>query len=353
MIGEERTGSTEAAAGAEQASAYSHEQTREGATAYERAWSWAVDNPFLFVSLCFGAGVLLNLGRKGSQTTSSRLPGNKTWVLRASLISLGGVLALAGHGLPERIRKSVSAVRAKVRMLLGRPGQEERQTVLVEVYLPQEDIEPGDLNRLLEAVTGFMDRVGFELESEDLPVRGSFFKRFRFQTKKPAAKSEAMDALEAGREALQDATGNKRAKRRIPDELYDAAEELINRLEPFEEAIIAVNEALLILKVTEDGRQVVMVKSMPSAVLKYIGRELQERQPLALYELLSSPAEDTEEFRSKLSERPLAKKARSIYNGATTTLWNIASRIVPSMAEDSTNGTTRSRAGGEEANGRN
>jgi hypothetical protein len=128
----------------------------------------------------------------------------------------------------------------------------------VFIGLPQNDIDIFTIERIQNATGDFMEAMGFELETQDEPVFGSFFQRLLFLLK-GEVKQEASELYGKGKIALE-AQFIDLPSAEITSKLSAAAAELITALGPVSEAAVRCG-SLLIIKMTQEGVSKIIIET--------------------------------------------------------------------------------------------
>lgn len=161
---------------------------------------------------------------------------------------------------------------------------EDNLIVPVEIYL-QDETELLDREVLMSAVDSLMEVLGFELENEEDPVWGSWFKRFWYNKKDERSSSDAMDAFRGGKEAVVANIKN------IPPlsggiEEEEAAARLVESTRPFNNIVLRLGNIIFVKVTKNELPQAIAVEISPK-----LARMLDEnpaiiKNPEAMWEYL-------------------------------------------------------------------
>lgn len=163
--------------------------------------------------------------------------------------------------------------------------QPSKQTAEVFIGLPQNELSIFQIEKIQNACGEFMDALGFELETEDEPIYGSFFQRLAFLTKDKKTKEEVSDLYAKGKKALEYKYLNGPTAE-ATSKLSSAAAELISSVRDIDEVVLRLGSILLV-KTIRNGQQQLIVETVsheladsfdnnpnllknPSAIYEYI-----------------------------------------------------------------------------------
>lgn len=183
------------------------------------------------------------------------------------------------------------------------PGALPRQA-FIDVAVADSRISEQAIAVLETCIVTFMNELGFELLSSEPPIRGSWFRRFFFESKKALTSPEAHQLYADGKEAL---------RRQVIDlpgaeadlNLATAAQRLITSIEPFDNVAIRLGDILLV-KFTIRGQTTLVIEKIANE----IARELENdpallRDPKALLRFLDvRRSSGTEAIASTAERRP-------------------------------------------------
>lgn len=148
----------------------------------------------------------------------------------------------------------------------------------VNINLLDKEIPLFDIEKIQNACGAMMEEMGFELETEDHPVYGSFFQWLKFKTKQPTTQAELEDVYNKGKLALEAKYLNA-PMAEATEKYANAAGKLLDSISNFENAVIRLG-ALLVIKTTENGIPQVAIQTIsPTLAAKF------DEEP----ELLKSP----------------------------------------------------------------
>lgn len=147
-------------------------------------------------------------------------------------------------------------------------GSDNRFRIEVDINIPQKYIDTVALDDILKSLDEFMDAVGFEYESKEEPIYGSFFQKLMFFAKSDKTQKQAISALEMGKVALQANYLNKP----IADataQLSNSAASLISSCAGVDEIVIRAG-ILILVKTTVDGKAKMMVETISPQLMIYL-----------------------------------------------------------------------------------
>ena len=137
---------------------------------------------------------------------------------------------------------------------------QQQISVTVSIALPQAAIDPNALAYLQDALYRFMETWGFGLEGGREPVRGSFFRFWRFRSKHSYTPDTATMLQEHGHDALQRGI-HQTSDPTVSPLLVDAAVRLIDALKPFDEGAIHLGH-LLVVKSKREGQSSIQLTTL-------------------------------------------------------------------------------------------
>lgn len=156
----------------------------------------------------------------------------------------------------------------------------------VFIGLPQEEIDLFTIERIQNATGDFMEAMGFELETQDEPVFGSFFQRLKYLLK-GEVKQEASEIYQKGKVALE-AKFIDLPSAEATDKLASAAAGLITSLSGVSDAAIRCGSILLV-KVTKDGVPKIVTETVSPELAALLNKNPALLQnPSIVFDLISS-----------------------------------------------------------------
>lgn len=148
--------------------------------------------------------------------------------------------------------------------------QRHNRNAVVEINIPQSDIEQMTIERLLTAVDDFLGACGFEYEAEEEPIIGSFFERLKYVLKGDKTSKELGDIYGKGKTALE-AAYIRKPSAETTAALADAAAKLlaqINNDHELDEVAIRLG-SILIIKTSVSGTKKLFIETIsPEMMIK-------------------------------------------------------------------------------------
>ncbi len=164
-------------------------------------------------------------------------------------------------------------------------SEKEIQPAIVFVSIPAAVIDIFDVEELVNACGDFMEEIGFEMETKDEPVYGSFFQHFLFKSKKRKTKEEIKDLYKKGKEALESQFINLPAAE-VTEKLATAAGALIQAIDKQDEAVLRMG-AILIVKVQQNNKSVIVAETVSPEITRVLDNNPSLlKHPQAVYELI-------------------------------------------------------------------
>lgn len=161
----------------------------------------------------------------------------------------------------------------------GRPEAE------VFIGLPEKQIDIFTIERIQNATGDFMEAMGFELETQDEPVFGSFFQRLKYLLKGEVQK-EAGEIYSKGKAALE-AQFIDLPSAEATDKLASASAALITSLNGVSDAAIRCGSILLV-KVTKDGIPKIVIETVSPELASLLNKNPALLQnPTIVFDLIS------------------------------------------------------------------
>lgn len=144
-------------------------------------------------------------------------------------------------------------------------GTETKPEVEVIIFIPDEYVPLSDAEKITNACGDFMEALGFELETEDEPVFGSFFKRLKYIFSSTIGEEDLVQLYQRGKKALE----LKHIDLPTADQtekLASAAEKLVSSLEGVEEGVIRCG-ALIVVKKNINGVQKLIIQQLSTEMI--------------------------------------------------------------------------------------
>jgi len=174
-------------------------------------------------------------------------------------------------------------------------GNNEKEKAEVFIGIPQEDINLFAIEAIQNACGDFMEALGFELETQDEPVYGSFFQRLKFVLKSDKTKSEVKDIYNKGKQALE-AQHLNLPTAEATEKLANAASRIIEAMANIDEGVLRLG-AILVVKVQREGKPIVLAETVSPALASTLDNNPRIlKNPNAIYELLISEKESQEQI---------------------------------------------------------
>ncbi|TVT38610.1 hypothetical protein FNT36_20745 [Hymenobacter setariae] len=156
----------------------------------------------------------------------------------------------------------------------------------VFIGLPQEHIDLFTIERIQNATGEFMEALGFELETQDEPVFGSFFQRLQYLLK-GEVKEEINELYSKGKVALETQFVSVPSAE-ATSKLAGAAASLITALTGIDEAAIRLG-AILVVKVSRDGVPLILAETVSPELALLLDKNPQLlKNPSVVFDLIST-----------------------------------------------------------------
>ncbi|MDU0371043.1 hypothetical protein ACFPAF_11605 [Hymenobacter endophyticus] len=147
-------------------------------------------------------------------------------------------------------------------------SESKKQQALVYISIPQHYIQNEDLDNILESVSTFMSVCGFEYQSEEEPILGSFIQSLIFWTKKPKTQQQVHEIYDKGKAALE-ANYLGKPVAESTAQLSSAAAQLIAACQNVDEIVLRTG-ALIIVKAIIDGRTIMSVETISPQLMNHL-----------------------------------------------------------------------------------
>jgi hypothetical protein len=181
------------------------------------------------------------------------------------------------------------------------PERENNITADVFIGIPQEHLSLFDIEAIQNATGDVMEAFGYEMESKDEPVYGSFFQRLKYLFRGEVVEAEAGDLYTKGKKALEAQLLNKPTAE-VTEKQADAVAKLIVALAPIDEAVLRLG-TLMIVKIQRNGIPVIAVETLSpklAAMMDANPRFLEN--PRLVFEMLATTKSPTNQLESGASE---------------------------------------------------
>ncbi len=165
------------------------------------------------------------------------------------------------------------------------PAPTSQAMAEVFIGIPQEEINLFKREELTNACGEFMEAMGFELETKEEPVFGSFFQKLWFKLNKPATKAEIEEVYNKGKLALE-ATYLNKPTADATETIANAATKLIEALKNIDQGVLRLG-AILVVKVKKDNETIILAETVsPELASTLDDNPKLLRNPNAIYELM-------------------------------------------------------------------
>lgn len=165
----------------------------------------------------------------------------------------------------------------------------------VFIALPQSEIDLFTTEKITNACGEFMEALGFELEIEEEPIFGSFFKRLKFVFKKSTSEQELNDIYEKGKNALEAKLLNLPTAE-ASAKITDSVGNLIVAIKDVDECAFRLG-AILLVKVQREGKTLIMAETVSPKLISALEENPNLlKKPNELYNLLLQEKSPDEEF---------------------------------------------------------
>jgi hypothetical protein len=156
----------------------------------------------------------------------------------------------------------------------------------VVIYIPDKEILLTDTEQVTNAAGDFMEALGFELEAEEAPIFGSFFKKVKYIFSKTVGNEDLEMLYRKGKKALELKYVELPTAEQT-EKLASAAEKMVNSLEKFEEGVVKLG-AVLVIKKKINGESRISVVQLSTEMIILLDKKPQLLQSLnTLYELVT------------------------------------------------------------------
>lgn len=156
----------------------------------------------------------------------------------------------------------------------------------VIIYIPDEFVSLNDSEYITNACGEFMEALGFELQTEDEPVFGSFFKKLKFIFSSTIGEEDLINLYERGKKALE----LKHIELPTADQtekLATAAEKLVKSLDAVDEGVIRCG-GLIVVKKNIDNKPKIIIQQLSTEMILILDKHPKLIfNPTTMYELLT------------------------------------------------------------------
>ena len=142
---------------------------------------------------------------------------------------------------------------------------QDKPEVDVIIFISDEYIRLSDTENITNSCGDFMEALGFELETEDEPVFGSFFKRLKFIFSSTIGEEDLVQLYQRGKKALE-LKHIELPSAEQTEKLANAAEKLVKSLEGVEEGVIRCG-GLIVLKKGVDGKPKLIIQQLSTEMI--------------------------------------------------------------------------------------
>lgn len=142
---------------------------------------------------------------------------------------------------------------------------ESRPEVEVVIFIADNDVPLQNAEMITNSCGDFMEAMGFELETEDEPIYGSFFKKLKYFFSSTIGEEDLVKIYEKGRKALELKYVELPTAEQT-EKLSNAAEKMVNSLNCVEEGVIRCG-ALIVLKKTIKGKPVLIIQQLSTEMI--------------------------------------------------------------------------------------
>ena len=156
----------------------------------------------------------------------------------------------------------------------------------VIIFIPDKVVNLNSTENITNATGEFMEALGFELQTEDEPVMGSFFKKLKFVFSKTIGSEDLENLYNKGKKALELKYVELPTAEQT-EKLATAAEKLINSLSEVNEGVIRCG-ALLVIKKIVDGQTKIIVHQLSTEMIILLDKHPKLLfSPNTIYELVT------------------------------------------------------------------
>lgn len=193
---------------------------------------------------------------------------------------------------PENEFDTVPAyIRRGVQMYGGGPlisEEPENYKEQVFIFLPAERVSIMESESITNACGEFMEALGYELETENEPIFGSFLQNMWFRIKKGSeiTQTEIKEDFKKGKKALELKYVELPTAEQT-EKLANSAAKIVELLESQDEGIVRLG-ALIVLKKQVDGKSKIIIQQLNFNLISILDKSPQLLQNLqTVYELLT------------------------------------------------------------------
>ncbi len=143
----------------------------------------------------------------------------------------------------------------------------------VYIAIPQKDTDLFQVESLQNAVGGLMEALGYEMETKEEPILGSFFQRLKFLLKEPKTQEELAKAYKIVKLAAETKyVGNPTADE--TQKIADATAKLIEAASKFDTVVIRA-ERILLVKAEINGKTHLKVQTLSPTLMQLLDEQPQ------------------------------------------------------------------------------
>jgi len=203
------------------------------------------------------------------------------------------------ENIQEIIQYNEEAILQKIKARFSR----NKPTAEVFIYIPDAQVSLMTAENITNAAGEFMESLGFELETEDQPVFGSFFQKLRFLFSRTIGNEDLETLYAKGKKAL-DLKYVELPTAEQTEKLAVAAEKLIASLGNVKEGVIRCG-ALIVLKKQVDGEQKIIVQQLSTELIILL-----DKKPKLLFNLNTVYEILTGDIKGALDEEEAGDQAK-------------------------------------------
>ena len=186
---------------------------------------------------------------------------------------------LSKIGLPESYMEHFSLFRESDEVL-SKPYSTK---VVISIPQPRDDVLIAE--KITDACGDFMEALGFELEMENEPIMGSYFKEISSFLKKKATNDEIGEIYKKGINALETKYINLPTAK-AGGKLANSASNLIAFIKDIDEAALRFG-AILVVKIEKDGKIIILSETVSTQIAHILDNNSNLlKYPQAIYELI-------------------------------------------------------------------
>lgn len=165
------------------------------------------------------------------------------------------------------------------------PPQQKPQADVI-IFVSDHYISLSETESITNACGDFMEALGFELETEDEPVFGSFFKKLKYIFSSTIGDEDLVKLYERGKKALE-LKHIELPTAEQTEKLATAAEKLVKSLDGVEEGVIRCG-GLIVVKKNIDGKSKLIIQQLSTELIILLDKKPQLLFNVnTIYELLT------------------------------------------------------------------